>query len=1593
MNSKKILFFLTGILFSFGLFAQTYNPDFLDGRLMFKLKNDVSIESEQIIKNLPAKRETNKIVDINDYPEFKALLSNYSFTKLERPSYYSKKSALMRIFRVHFTNYSDIDNIIRDLQQLNIVEYAEKEPIYKLVFSPNDAYYSSSNYSWYLDLVNAEQAWDISLGDNAIKVAIVDNAVFCGHSDLTTFTQRDVADNDNDATPPEESGVDFMWSHGTHCAGLATADINNGTGMPSLGGNVELIGVKATPDAGTSNSVYYSYDGVQWACQNGANVVSMSFGGGGSQASFQTLINSYPGIVFLAAAGNDGITTIQYPGGYNNVICVGSCDYDDTRSSFSNYNGGTTWVDIASPGGYSFSGLLSTVYTAGGNNYGQMGGTSMATPFAAGLAGLMLSLNPSMSPTEILNCMTSSGVNINQDIGPRIDAYGAVQCVQSTLTGDPFANFIADNPSITVGNSVTFTDLSNDGGNTITDWQWTFTGGLPTSFIGQTPPAITYNNTGVYTVSLIVTNSQNSDTETKTDYINVTVEPYGAWIEQATGFSTVSRGINYISIVDADIIWATAYDGSGGGANIQEFTKTIDGGDNWTPGTINIGNTLLGVSMIHAFDENTAWLAAYPNGTGQTGGIWKTTNGGSTWTRQNSATYNDASSFTNVVYFWDANNGFCQGDPINGDFELYTTTNGGTTWTLVTGANIPDPESGEYGYTRQIEVVGDVVWFTTNHGRIYHSTDRGYNFSVYQSPLSDFGGTSMSGNLSFKDANTGLIVDVNNVVYESTNSGSSWITVTTTGNIFNAGLCFIEGTDIVFTTGQTGSSYSEDGGTAFNPIDTEQHTAVEFINSGTGWSGFFNESSTSKGIWKWEPISTLVAEFSGIPTTICAGGSVDFTDQTTGGTPTSWDWSFPGGTPSSSALQNPTITYNTPGIYDVTLIVDDGNGPVNTTITSYITVNDVPAQPSAINGDTAPCEGATEVYDVTLDFGTTYSWTLPGGWTGTSTTNSISATVSSTAGTITVTPSNSCGTGTAQTLSVSPLTIPAQPSTITGNSPVCETATEVYSVTNVAGVTYTWGLPASWTGTSTTNSISATIGASGGTITVTPSNACGSGSAETLVVSVNNVPSQPSAISGAIDICNGDVEIYDVTDEGVTYTWTLPTGWTGTSTTNSITATAGATSGTITVTPSNSCGNGTAQTLTVNVSDVPAQPSVINGDNAPCDGTTEIYDVTLEAGVTYVWTLPAGWTGTSTTNSISVTVGANPGVITVTPSNSCGTGTAQTLNVTSVVIPAQTSVISGNTTVCEATSEIYSVTNVTGITYIWDLPASWTGTSTTNSITATIGTIGGTITITPTNSCGSGPVETIVVSVNNLPAQPSAISGTVDVCEGDVEIYDVTDEGVTYAWTLPTGWTGTSTTNSITATAGANSGTVTVTPSNSCGNGTAQTLTVNVASVPSASFSYVDNNGDVTFTNTSSPNGTTFYWYFGDGNTSNMENSAHTYLSSGNYDVTFIVTNSCSSDTIITTINVLIMDIVEFGNAFISVYPNPANDIINIKLDNINYDIDYTLLDINGKMIASGTIKANSNIKQIKLTDFAAGVYNLKLNSKNETINKRVIIQ
>ena len=499
---------------------------------------------------------------------------------------------------------------------------------------------------------------------------------------------------------------------------------------------------------------------------------------------------------------------------------------------------------------------------------------------------------------------------------------------------------------------------------------------------------------------------------------------------------------------------------------------------------------------------------------------------------------------------------------------------------------------------------------------------------------------------------------------------------------------------------------------------------------------------------------------------ICNGNSTNLVGTSAGNT-INWFTVSSGGTSIGSSASGANYSVSPSSTTTYYAEADDAGCISNTRTPIVVTVNDVPAQPNAISGNASVCQGSSETYSVTNVSGVTYNWTLPSGWTqtGGGTTNSITVTVGSGSGNIQVTPSNSCGNGTVSSLAVTSSNVPAQPSSITGNTNVCVGGSETYFVTNVSGVTYNWTFPSGWSQTAggTTNSITVTVGSGSGNIQVTPSNSCGNGSPILLAVTSSVGPAQPSVISGNASVCEGNSETYSVANvSGVSYNWTFPAGWSQTAggTTNSITVTVGSGSGNVEVTPSNGTCNGMSRTLAVSSSDIPAQPSTISGNINVCDGATETYSVTNVVGETYNWTVPTGWTINSGNGTSSITVGIvglTSGNIEVTPSNSCGIGTLRSLAVSSSAI-SQPSTITGNTIVCEGSTETYSIVNVSGLSYAWTLPTGWVQTAggTSNSITVTVGSGSGNIEVTPSNSCGSGPTRLLAVTSNAIPT----ITGT-----------------------------------------------------------------------------------------------------------------------------------------------------------------------------------------------------------------------------------------
>lgn len=568
---------------------------------------------------------------------------------------------------------------------------------------------------------------------------------------------------------------------------------------------------------------------------------------------------------------------------------------------------------------------------------------------------------------------------------------------------------------------------------------------------------------------------------------------------------------------------------------------------------------------------------------------------------------------------------------------------------------------------------------------------------------------------------------------------------------------------------------------------------------------------------------------------------------------TSYVWNLPSGWSGSSSTNTISVTTNFNGGI---LTVAASNGCSSPTRSLNISFNPLPDQPTQIFGNSVVCSGTTQTYSVSpISGATSYNWSLPIGWTGSSTTNTISVTTGTNAGNISASVNNNCGAGIPQFLSVSiSAGAPVQPSAISGSSLVCETSSQSYSVPAVSGASsYIWNLPVGWSGSSTTNSVFATVGANSGTMSVVASNGCGNSAARIFTVNVNNVPVQPSIISGPINPCFGASITYSVTNDpnATDYSWEFPgSNWiaTGTTSTNIISGFAGnSTVGSVTA--NNACGSSAVRTITVTTNNIPSQPSQVFGPTPACAGTTQSYSVNAVSGATnYTWTLPSGYTGTSSTNTIAVIIGSSAGSISVTANNTCGNSTAQTFSISVINgAPAQTSAISGNNLVCETSSQTYSVPVVSGAdSYIWTLPSGWSTSSTSNVITLNAGSGSGNISVIASNNCGNSAAQTLSVTVNNIPNQPAVILGPNSICAGVNPTYSVAVDplATSYSWTVPSSWTASSSTNTIATTTGI-SGTLSVTANNSCGNSAAQTLVVSINSGAPSTPSAISGNSVV----------------------------------------------------------------------------------------------------------------------------------------------------
>ena len=157
-----------------------------------------------------------------------------------------------------------------------------------------------------------------------------------------------------------------------------------------------------------ANYITHGYQGIIYAADNGADIINCSWGGTSSSVTGQNIINYavQSGAIVVAAAGNDNTEVKFYPASYEGVVSVAATRDNDLKASFSNYG---TSITVSAPGSNIYS-------TLPGGDYGYLSGTSMASPLVAGLLGLMRSFHPGMPASELINCLKSTSVPIDEQI-------------------------------------------------------------------------------------------------------------------------------------------------------------------------------------------------------------------------------------------------------------------------------------------------------------------------------------------------------------------------------------------------------------------------------------------------------------------------------------------------------------------------------------------------------------------------------------------------------------------------------------------------------------------------------------------------------------------------------------------------------------------------------------------------------------------------------------------------------------------------------------------------------------------------------------------------------------------------------------------------------------------------------------------------------------------------------------------------------------------------------------------------------------------------------------------------------------------------
>ncbi len=361
----------------------------------------------------------------------RAGLSDHQFDLILRPHLARRMGRLavnLNIQIIELPEGVDEMTVAKALRRNPHFKFVEPDRVRPPAFSPNDPTYPSE---WHEAKIGAPAAWDYSTGQG-VTIAILDSGVDSTHPDLVNAVVPGWNFYDNNGNAAD------VYGHGTKVAGAAAASGNNAIGVAGVAWSSKIMPIRVTDTQG------FAYDsmiiqGLTWAVDQGARVANVSFLGitdNPAIVSAAQYMRSKGGVV-VTSAGNDGVLETFPPS--DAITSVSATDTTDTRPSWSSYG---NYIDVGAPG-------VSIYTTVQGGGYGATSGTSFSAPITAGVYALMISANPSLSPSMLDDALFSTAVDVgttgwDQYYGwGRIDAFAAVNKARQTGVSDTQAPSVA----------------------------------------------------------------------------------------------------------------------------------------------------------------------------------------------------------------------------------------------------------------------------------------------------------------------------------------------------------------------------------------------------------------------------------------------------------------------------------------------------------------------------------------------------------------------------------------------------------------------------------------------------------------------------------------------------------------------------------------------------------------------------------------------------------------------------------------------------------------------------------------------------------------------------------------------------------------------------------------------------------------------------------------------------------------------------------------------------------------------------------------------------------------------------------------------